>query len=139
MLKQGALCYFDGKTCKGVIPTKTFTGAKPIEDGWGTKSDKKMPCRFSLNTQERTFYFSAATFKEMEAWIRAFESWIGVDNAMTRQRAATAHEMDDGEGGDDDGPAGSGAAPAAQAAPPQHICPVCRKGYTSIEDLSTHS
>jgi hypothetical protein len=34
---QGALCYFDGKTCKGVIPTKTMTGAKAVEDSWGNK------------------------------------------------------------------------------------------------------
>ena len=59
MLKDGALCYFDGKTRKGVIPTKSFTGAKATEDSFGSNSDKKMPCRFSLNTQERTFYFSA--------------------------------------------------------------------------------
>jgi hypothetical protein len=30
------------------------------------QTDKKMPCRFSLNTTERTYYFSAATWKEME-------------------------------------------------------------------------
>jgi hypothetical protein len=81
-----------------------------------------MPCRFSLNTSERTYYFSAATFKEMEAWIRAFESWIGVDNNVTRARAPTA-DLDDH---------------APNAAPLQHLCPSCGKSYTSIEDLSTH-
>lgn len=81
-----------------------------------------MPCRFSLNTVDRTYYFSAATFKEMEAWIRAFESWIGVDNNMTRARAPTA-DVDD---------------IAPNAAPVQHLCATCGKSYSSIEDLSTH-
>lgn len=81
-----------------------------------------MPCRFSLNTADRTYYFSAATWKEMEAWIRAFESWIGVDNNMTRARAPTA-DVDD---------------MAPNAAPMQHLCATCGKSYGSIEDLSTH-
>ena len=33
----------------------------------------------------------------MEAWVRAFESWIGVDNAVTRQRASSNHDLDDGD------------------------------------------
>jgi hypothetical protein len=117
VLKQGALCYFDGKTCKGVIPTKTFTFAKPVEDTWGNKSDKKMPCRWSLNTSERTYYFSCASFKEMEAWIKACESWIGVDNAQTRQRTGTNPELDDSDD--------NAAAPAA-ARTMLHTCPVCK-------------
>jgi len=123
VLKQGALCYFDGKTCKGVIPTKTFTGAKPTEDSWGSKKDRKMPCRFSLNTTERTYYFSTTTWKDMEAWVKALESWIGVDNKQTRARKQTLHaDVDDIEANK----------------PITHKCGTCGKTYQTIEDLSTH-
>jgi uncharacterized C2H2 Zn-finger protein len=55
----------------------------------------------------------------MESWVRAFESWIGVDNKETRARAPT---LDADESGPET----------------LHKCPSCGKTYTSIEDLSTH-
>jgi uncharacterized C2H2 Zn-finger protein len=51
--------------------------------------------------------------------VRAFESWIGVDNKETRARAPT---LDADESGPET----------------LHKCPSCGKTYTSIEDLSTH-